>query len=204
LQQIGPQRPLTVGPGRQGEDADDALAGVPWLQAGIQPGPDLSVGGVGQQLVAQLRVAERLRLAGQLGDDMAVVDTPRSAFMAHRVYPRQGHRAHRADVALDTLIEDMQPQPLPDQTRRHRVEHPLDFDGAGGGDRDDLLGEVGGAPRGQLPELCAFDLQGLMTAAVEAPNDAVEPYTIGIDRGEIGRSAQQQCLLDAPLDVAMG
>ena len=41
--------------------------------------------------------------------------------MAHGIYPRQGQRPHRADVALDTLIEEVQPQPLPDQARAGTV-----------------------------------------------------------------------------------
>ncbi len=63
FEQIGPQGLFAVGAGRQGEDADDALARRARLQVAVQMLPDRTIGRVRQQVLAQLRVAERLGLA---------------------------------------------------------------------------------------------------------------------------------------------
>ncbi len=111
--------------------------------------------------------------------------------MVDGIDPRQDDRLSRADERLDALVEDMQAQPLADQTRRDAVEHPPDLDSAGGGDRYDLFAVVGGAPRRQRLEPPALDGQGLAATAVEAPDQGVEPLTVVVDGGEIGRLPQQ-------------
>jgi hypothetical protein len=54
LQEVVPQGLLAIGPSRQGEDADDSLAGGTRLQVGVDGHPDTLVGGVRQQVVTQL------------------------------------------------------------------------------------------------------------------------------------------------------
>jgi hypothetical protein len=191
-QHMGPERLLAVGAGRQGKDADDALARRPGLQPRIDLGPDVPIGGIGQQIVTQLGVAKRLGLAHQLADEVAVVDTTGASLVAHGIDPRQAQCPLRPDIAFDAVIEDMQPQPLADQARRDRVEHPLDLDGAGGGDADHLLGEVGGTVPRQLLEGGSLGRQGLGAAAVEPLDLLVEPGAIGLEGVERAAATQQQ------------
>ncbi len=78
FEHVGAQGLLALGAGRQGEDADDAFARRARLQVAVQMPPDGAVGGVREQVLAQLGVAECLRLARQGANQVAVVDTARS------------------------------------------------------------------------------------------------------------------------------
>jgi hypothetical protein len=53
-------------------------------------------------------------------------------------------------------------------------------------------------------EFSALDSQRFAASSVEAPHQGVEPLAVFLNGGEIGRSAQQQCLGDAPLEVPVG
>jgi len=79
----------------------------------------------------------------------------------------------------------MHTQPLADQASRDRVEDPLDLDGAGRGDADPLLGEVGGTAPRQCLEGGPFDRQGLGAAAVEPLYLLIEPGAIGLEGVEL-------------------
>jgi hypothetical protein len=104
--QIGPQGLLALGTGRQGEDTDDTLTGRARLQAAVQMPLDRPLGGVREQVIAQLRVAERLRLAGQDANKVAVVDTA-CPIVVDGIDARQGDRPGRTDEGLDAIVEDV-------------------------------------------------------------------------------------------------
>ena len=105
--QIRTQGLFALGAGRQGENADAVFARRTRLQVAVHVLPDGAVGGVRQQVLAQLRVTECLRLAGQGANEVAVVDAARP-LMVDGIDPRQSDRPGRADEGLDTVVEDVQ------------------------------------------------------------------------------------------------
>jgi hypothetical protein len=62
---------------------------------------------------------------------------------------------------------------------------------------------VGGAPLGQLAKLGLLDLDPLAVLRVAAADNLVDEPSVGIEVGEVSAAAQQQLVLDLPLQVAM-
>ena len=92
---------------------------------------------------------------------------------------------------------------MADQARGHRIEHLLEGEPAGRGDGDDRLLVIRRAVRRQRLQRRALEIQPLAVARIAPADDLVDKASIGLERIEIARTAQQQRVLDRSLQMAM-
>ncbi len=115
----------------------------------------------------------------------------------------QRHQRRRTEKAFQPVIIKAHPQPMTDQARGHRIEHPLQDEAAGRGDGDDRLFIIGGPARRQRLQGQALEIETLLVARVAPPDDLVDEAAIRIQVGEVARPAQQQRILDRQLQMAV-
>src|SRR3954452_2889505 len=92
---------------------------------------------------------------------------------------------------------------MADQPGGHRIEHFPESEPAGRGDGDDRLLIIRRPVRRQRLQRWALEIKTLAVASIAAPNYLVDEAPIDLERGEIARPAQQQRVLDCPLQMAV-
>ena len=92
---------------------------------------------------------------------------------------------------------------MPDQPRRHGVEHAPQDESARRRHRDYLLLEVGGAGPRQRDQRRLFERDRLGEIGVAPADDGVDEGPVGVEIGEVARPAQQQGVLERLLEMAM-
>jgi len=99
----------------QRQEGDHAAAGLFLWQRRRQPSPSpcsdpRGVGGAGEELVAVDGAGERLRLAPERLDDMAIIDDVEAAAVFAPTLARVAEHASCAEPCLDTIIVEVNPQ----------------------------------------------------------------------------------------------
>src|SRR4051812_15980728 len=110
------------------------------------------------------------------------------------LYPRKskfssGSRANRVLASFTVSPSHVQP-------RRHRVEHLLEHEAAGGSDGDDRLLVITAPLPGHKLKRRALDLDTLGRPGVLAAGDLIDEATIGDEVVEVVHPAHQQGVLD--------
>ena len=136
-------------------------------------------------------------------DDVPVIDDVAVLAVGMRAAATQRHQRRRAEEAFEPVIVEPHAQPMADQTRGHRVEHPLEDEAARRGDADDRLLVIRRPTRRQPLQGRALEIEPLGVARVAPPDDLVDEATIGIQVDEVARAAQQERVLDRLLEMAM-
>src|SRR6202040_3785164 len=90
-----------------------------------------------------------------------------------------------------------------DQAGGYRIEQFPEDEPAGRGDGDDRLLVIRRAMCGQRLQRRALDIQALAVASIAPADDLVDEAAVGLERVEIARAAQQQRVLDRPLQMAV-
>ena len=93
---------------------------------------------------------------------------------------------------------------MTDQPRRRGVEDPAQNEAAARRDRNDLLLVIGGAPLRQRRETRPLHFDPLPVMGVAPSNDLIDETAIGVEIVEVRRTAQQQRVLQRPLQMTMG
>ena len=132
---------------------------------------------------------------------MAVVHHPAAAASRTRVAPGQRHEVLRSRVQHQAVVVQPHPQPVPHQPRGHRVEHPPQREAARPGHPHQGLLEVVGAPLRQRPQHYPLRIDALPAAHVAAARHLRHECPVGIQRLEVPRAPEQQCVLDRPLQM---
>ena len=119
--------------------------------------------------------------------------------------PATGQRqdAGAADEALEAIVVDPQLEAMADQARGHGVEHLAQDEAAARGHQHGGLVEVGGAPGRRRAELGPLELNRLAPAGVAAPEQLGEEAAVGVEIGEVARAAQEERLVERPLEMAV-
>ena len=159
------------------------------------------VGGAREQLIAVDQIEQCHRLPAQRVDDVPVVDDLRPLVVIRRAAASQRRDLARAEQADQPVVVETHGEPMADQPRRHRVEHPAQDEAARRGDDHALLLEVGGAALGQLLEHAPLDLDLPAVPRVAAADHLVDEAAVGVEIGEVSAAAQQQVVLDHLLQV---
>src|SRR5882724_3827498 len=85
--------------------------------------PGTAIDRAREQLVAEHRAAERLRLPDQGTHQVAIVDDAQARPVALEVTPRHGQHRGGAEMADQAVIVDMHLEAAADEARGHGVEH---------------------------------------------------------------------------------
>ena len=133
-----------------------------------------------------------------------VVDHVPAAPVSRRLAARQGEQCAGAEEHLQPILEQMHPQVVADQPRRHRVEHLAQREPAVGGDPHPFDLEVLHAALRQRLQGCAFGVDTRPVAGVVAPDQFGDQPAVGVQVIELTRAAQQQGLIEGALEVAVG
>ena len=134
---------------------------------------------------------------------MTVVDPVQSDAVAAAAQAGMGDDGGGAEIGLDPVVVDVDPQALADQARGGAVEDAVNEEAAGPGDAGDHLGEVGGAAGRQGPQGRRFDPHGVVPAPVTAGDELVDEAAPVGDVVEVARAAQDQRLAERGLEVAV-
>ena len=185
------------------EQVDHAAAGVPPGQRSGERGPGGGVLGAGEEPVAVDRSGQRLRLAPQGVDHMAIVDAMDAPPSSRLAQAGMADDMRGAEECLDPVVVDVDAQALADEPRRRAVEDAVHEEAAGAGDAGDDLGEVGGAPGGQRPQRRRLDAHRGLAAAVAAGDELVDEAAPVGDVGEVAGAAQDQRLVERGLEMAV-
>jgi hypothetical protein len=190
---------LTVGTASKSSDPAGQTVG----QTGAQGLEGAGVGRPGEQHVAVDQAEQRHRLAPQRVDDVPIIDDV--AVAAIRARPAAGQRelVGAAEVDLEPVVEQPDPEPVPDQARGHAVEHLAQHEAARGGHGDDRLLPVRRAPPRQRLQRGALHLDARRRAGVVPPDHLVDEAAVGIKVDEVARAPQQQGVPDPRLEVAV-
>src|SRR5690348_14390066 len=92
---------------------------------------------------------------------------------------------------------------MADQAGGHRIEHFPESEPAGRGDGDDRLLIIRRPVRRERLQRWALEIKPLTVASIAAPDNLVDEASIYLERVEIARAAQQQRVLDRPLQMAV-
>ena len=107
----------------KGEDLHHRATGLPSGLAGQHGLECPRIGRPRKQAVAVDQAEERHRLAPQRVDDVAVVDHVTVPPVGLPPPPRQRELMGAAEIDLEPVVMEPDPQPVADQTRGHAVEH---------------------------------------------------------------------------------
>ena len=108
-----------------------------------------------------------------------------------------------AEPCLDTIVVDMNPQPLADQPGRRAVEDLVNEEPASSGDPGNKLGEVGGPPCRQRPQCRHLGDGSILAAPVAAADELVDEAPVVVDGGEVAAAAQDQRLVEGRLEMTV-
>jgi hypothetical protein len=158
---------------------------------------------VREQLLTIDQVEQGHWLAAQGMDDVPVIDDV--AVFAGGVRPpaTQRHQRRRAKKAFEPIIVKAHAQAMADQAGGYRIEHLLEGEPAGRGNGDDRLLIIRRPVRRQCLQRRALEIEALAVASIAPADDLVDEAAIGFERVKIARAAQQQRVLDRPLQMAV-
>ena len=123
------------------QQADHSAAGLPLAVLGQQRFECAGIGTAREQLIAIDKVEQCHRLLAQRVDDVTVVDhvTVLAAGLGRSTAP-QGQEPRRAEEAIESIIVEVNIQPVADQTRGDAIEDaPQDEAAARGNENTGLL-----------------------------------------------------------------
>lgn len=183
---------------------DHHPAGGAFGQCLDQPLEGPGVGLAREELIAIDQLHQRHRLAAQAVDHMMVIDDMAVRAVASRASARQRHEMGAADEQVEPVVVEPDPQPVPDQPRKHGVEHFPQREAAGRSDGDDDFLVIAGAPVGQRLQCRALGVDAGRIAPVLGRHDLVDEAAVGGEIIEVARPAQQQRVADRRLQVTMG
>ncbi len=189
---------------REREQADHDAASPLLGLLGLQGLEGAGIGGPREELVAVDEVEQRHRLAAQGVDDMMVVDHVAALAVRLRTPAGQGHHGGRAEEAIEAVVIQADPQLMADQPRGHRIEDLAQGEAARRRDADEHFLVIRRPTRRQPVQNCPFLIDSLGVTGIAAADDLVDEATPGRQVVEIARAAQQQGVLDRPLEMAMG
>ena len=109
---------------------------------------------------------------------MAIIDDMRVLAGRRGTPARQRHQRRSADEQIEAVIVKPDPQPVPDEPRRHRVEHLPERKAAGGSDGDDRLLIIAGTLSGQRLKRGPLGLDAFGVVGVLAADDLVDEAAI--------------------------
>ncbi len=107
------------------EQIHHAPAGVPLRQSVGQRCPGIGILGAGKEPVAIDRSRQRLRFASQGMDDMPVVDAIDALSIVTLTQAGMADGMGSPEPCLDTVVIDVDPEPLADQARGRTVEDAM-------------------------------------------------------------------------------
>ena len=142
------------------EQRNDAPTGLARRQAAVERLPGPPIDRVGEELVAEGQAFERLRLALQPVDQMAIIDDPATALARPWMAARHREDEAGAKKAVEPVVIEPDLETMADQPRGSTVEDSPDGEGAGPGDASFGLDKVGTAPLGQGSEGCTLERKG--------------------------------------------
>lgn len=90
----------------------------------------MAIGVARKELIAVDEAEQRHRLAAQRVDDMAIIDDMAMFAVAAGAPAHQRDERGAADEQVETVVVKADPQPVPDQPRRHCVEHSFEQEAA--------------------------------------------------------------------------
>lgn len=115
----------------------------------------------------------------------------------------QGQQMRAAHEHFQPVIEQADPQPVPDQAGGSGVEHFAQGEAAGAGDGDDNLVEVRGALLGQVLQMGALRLDALAPVRIAPADSLIDEGTIGAQILEVQTTAHEQTIPDCILEMTM-
>ena len=105
--------------------------------------------------------------------------------------------------AFEPIVVEAHAQAMADQAGGYRIEHLLEGEPAGRGNGDDRLLIIRRPVRRQCLRRRALEIEALAVASIAPADDLVDEAAIGFERVKIARAAQQQRVLDRPLQMAV-
>jgi hypothetical protein len=128
------------------------------------------------------------------------------AVLALAARPSTGQRQDRggAEEAVQTVVEEPDPQAMADQPRGHGIKDLAQREATGGGDADDGFLIIAGPIEGERPERAAFGLDLLHPAGVLLADDLINEPAIGGQIVKVRGPAQEQGVPEGSLKMAMG
>ena len=159
------------------EESDHGAAGVSGVERGIERVPCPGIGMRGKQGVSIDHIAQRLRLALQVRDEVPEIDTVPTAGMPD-VDPVGGHHPVRPEEEVDTVVKQMSVEAPADEARRYRIDDSVDADRTVARDVRADQGEIGRSPRRQRLEKTALFPQKLSPAPILLGNLPLDEATI--------------------------
>ena len=123
------------------QQADIDAAGLARLELLVEHLPGTAEDGAREQILAEHRVAEGLRLLDERTDQVTVVDLTDRLVAGAAIAARQRQHRRDAEVADEPVVVDVHLEAAADQARGHGVEDAAHADRAragyaGGGDRE--------------------------------------------------------------------
>ncbi len=115
----------------QGEEFDHGAAGLPLRQPLHEHVEGSSIGLARKEPVAIDEVQKRHRLATQRMNDMAIIDDLVVRAGWRGASPPQRHELRATDEDVQPVVEELYPEAVTDEARRHGVEHLAQREAAG-------------------------------------------------------------------------
>lgn len=188
----------------QAEQLDHHLTGASLGQCFDQPVEGAGIGGAREELIAVDQLHGGHWFAPQAVDHVPVIDHMPMHAIPSLTPTRQRHELGAADEEIEPVVIKPYAQAVPDQPGGHGVEHFLQREAAGRGDRNDDLLIVAGAPVGQLLQSCTFGIDPGSIAPVLGRHNLIDEAAVGGQIVKIAHPAQQQRITNRGLQMAMG
>ena len=132
---------------------------------------------------------------------MVVIDDMNPVPIVPATRPRMLDDEGGAQKGFDAVVIDMHPQTLANQLRRGTVEDAFDQKAAGPGDRNNSLGEVGGATCRQGAQMSSLCQNGVGPLPVASGHQEINEAPVIGDRCEVAVAAQDQRLCNGGLEM---
>ena len=115
----------------------------------------------------------------------------------------QGQHRRRPEEAFEPVVVEADAKVMTNELRGDGVEHLAQDEAACRCDPHPRLLVVARSTLRQLVEQRALDFEPLAVLGVVAPDDLVDEPAVGGKILEVARAAQQQCILDGLLEMAV-
>ena len=187
----------------QGEQADHGARRVAHRTVDGEGVPSAPVSGAWPQRVAIRQIGQGARFGPQRGDHVVVVDHVNGAGALGSASAPQAQQKAAAEIDLDVVVVDAQTQAMANQPARHGVEDVAAHEAGRAGHAYSHLFPRHRRLHGQRLQHGALGVDHGGMASIVLAHHVCDEGAVGVEIVETGGSAQEKCLGDALLDVAV-